>query len=139
MDYKYQFGNSQAAINLAKILKEPKYAQYLGKTQTVLAKFNHFINQIDLNIQERETRIALINLVRDAYKTKIANAKMPEVIKSHCLNVFAKNCRLANLSDSERNDFRRKSKEPRYRVRETPDGVIVVDTQTVCRVEIDEN
>lgn len=82
----FQYGNSQAAINLVKILEEFGDRRYVRKVTSFLSNNNELIRSI-MTVSNPQHRDRLLKLVR--YNSVKNEMELPKIIRDHMLNVLA--------------------------------------------------
>ena len=83
----YTFGDSKAAINLAKILSEPEHRKYSSKVSVFYGRFNQRMMAI-YAVRDFSIRQHLSWLIMKDARDKIGSSVMPELVKSHLLNIM---------------------------------------------------
>ena len=84
---KCTFLDSKAAQNLTIILNDSKYNIYSPKISKILSKYFTYTSGI-MFIPNKTIRDATLNIYRKEFIRKIIDLDLPEVIKTHTLNVI---------------------------------------------------
>jgi len=95
----YTFGDSDAAVTLAKILSQTGYEKYCRKVSTKYHEFCETIWEIT-DIRNIHIRSYILNLLMKDNRESVEKLNLPEDVKSYLLNVMnrvyktqAKHCR----------------------------------------------
>ena len=83
----YTFGNSDAAITLAKILSQAGYERCRKKAATKFREFCTIMKQLD-KIDDISIRVVLSKLLMENARNSVKFLKIPEEVKSYLLNVM---------------------------------------------------
>jgi len=85
---KCTFSDSKAAQNLVGILNDSKYDIYSSKVSKILSKYFTYTSYI-MFIPDKHIRDMMLNMLREKSIETINELALPEVIKTHALNVTA--------------------------------------------------
>ena len=79
---KHTWGDSQAAVNLANTLNAPEFILFSRTVAKLLSKYQSAIKPL-LHIPQKDARETALKMFRDKYINHVADANLPEIIKSH--------------------------------------------------------
>lgn len=85
---KCAFSDSGAAQNLVKILNDSRYNTYSPKVSKILAKYFTYTSYA-MFIPNKHIRDAMLDILRKKFIEMINELILPEVVKTHTLNVIA--------------------------------------------------
>ena len=85
----YTFGDSPAAITLAKILSQPEHEKCCSRISTKYHEFCELMWGI-FSVKNVHQRAALFHLVMKDAREKVDSMKAPDDVKSYLLNIMNK-------------------------------------------------
>ena len=91
----YTFGDSKAAINLADMLSKPEFRHCAGKVSSTLCHFNETMTELR-GIKNVSVRVHIYHLVMEDAKRRAEVMVLPEIVKTHMLNVMMKSHKISS-------------------------------------------